>query len=155
MECIQILYEDTVSTLPVEIELKLLNSFQMVMSNQGFPKGFVSIYFCTKETSQALNLQYRSIDSPTDVLSWSYIEQNSSDIHEESPWGELAICLEIVSDQANTTGWDLSTELLRLAVHGLVHLLGFDHETEADETEMLGREVELLTLIGLGDLYEP
>ena len=155
MECIQILYEDTVSKLQLEIESKLQKSLQMVMTNQLFPKGFVSIYFCTKETSQTLNHQYRDIDSPTDVLSWSYFEQNGSDIPEGSPWGELAVCLEIVSSQANTTGWDLSTELLRLTVHGLVHLLGFDHETEADEMEMLGREVELLTLIGLGDIYEP
>ena len=154
MENIQILYEDTVSTLSADIESKLLKGLKMVMSDQQFPKGFVLIYFCSKETSRGLNSQYRNINRPTDVLSWSYIEQDSSEIQEDTPWGELAICLDIVNDQASNTGWELSTELLRLTVHGLVHLLGFDHETEADETEMLGREVKLLTLIGLGDLYE-
>ena len=155
MERIQILYEETVSILPAEIESQLLTNLQRVISYLEVPEGFVSIYFCTKETSQALNVQYRGIDRPTDVLSWSYLEQNGDNVEDESPWGELAVCLEVVRAQAIATGWELLTELLRLTIHGLVHLLGIDHETEADEAEMLEREVELLSLIGLGDLYQP
>jgi len=153
MESVKIIYDDITPALPVEIETVILDNLQKILEKLDSPKGFISIFICTIETIRSLNLQFRNIDKPTDVLSWRYEDQPGDFLTAESPWGELAVCLEIVEKQAKSADIELPTELLRLIVHGLVHLLGFDHETEADEEEMLGREIELLSSIGLGDIY--
>lgn len=155
MDIVKISYQDDASPLPEEIERWVVNQIEIIVAALNAPKGFFEIYFCSTETIRSLNLQYRHVDKPTDVLSWSYINQTEADdrVGDGVPWGELAICLEIVREQAIAFNWELSTELLRLIVHGLMHLMGLDHVTKADEEKMLGREVEMLSLIGLGDIY--
>ena len=66
---------------------------------------------------------------------------------------ESDIDLLIVVDEYS---WDLETEILRLLTHGLVHLMGLDHErSEAEEKEMLTLEVKLLAALGLKEIYPP
>ncbi len=88
------------------------------------------------------------------MLSWSYENDGLDEIPGDVPWGELALCLEIIEKQAESSGWPLETELLRLLVHGIGHLNGYDHElSEADEEEMLRFEIELLSYIGFEGVY--
>jgi probable rRNA maturation factor len=155
MERFQFLYEDLATTLPEDIESDVLKKLLKIIDHLNAPDGFVSVYFCSLKTIRELNIQFRNINEPTDVLSWSYLDESIEEIGEPTPWGELALCLDIVQQQAVNANLTLSTEILRLITHGLVHLLGFDHDSEADEKEMLRREVVILSLIGLGDLYGP
>ncbi len=150
---VQISYEDHVDQLPQETEELIKETFQKLLNDTGNEKKVVSLYFCSLSTIQSLNLSYRNINRPTDILSWSYQEEDA--IAESEPWGELAVCLDVCQRQADASGWSLDTELLRLLVHGLGHLMGFDHEqSDEDEARMLELEKQLLSSIDLGDLYD-
>jgi probable rRNA maturation factor len=77
---------------------------------------YFEINFLTSEEIQNLNLQFRNIDSPTDVLSFDakYI-------------GEIDLCLDVISINAKDLNIDFHQELYRCIIHGILHILGFDH----------------------------
>ena len=94
---------------------------------------------------QQLNRDYRHKDMPTDVLSFDMRD----DIHPTSPLGEVYISLEQSRSQAKQAGHSHQREVLLLSVHGTLHLLGFEHDTDAGYEAM--RHKELLVLSG----YDP
>ena len=111
----------------------------------------VSVYITDAVEMQLLNVEYRGKDSSTDVLSWSYYEEDHSAVHV----GDLAVSWDDVCEQADTNGWDAKTEMIRMLVHGCCHLYGLDHESSKDEEiEMLALEEQLLTHLGLPGLYD-
>lgn len=93
---------------------------------------------------RSLNFKYRKKDKETDVLSFPFFtfedlqEESISDplllLQEEIPLGEIFICEEVAYLQAEEQGVTLLEELLRLSVHGVLHLLGFDHEGVSEKT---------------------
>jgi probable rRNA maturation factor len=93
----------------------------------GHPNQAVSIAFIGLQAMRALNKRYRQKDFPTDVLSFSYGEMRLDQI----PFlGELVISPEIAVRQAVRWGVRPEKELRKLLVHGILHLLGYDHETD-------------------------
>ena len=107
-----------------------------------------------------LNRRYRELDEPTDVLSWSYLEDGAEDGAEaellgEVLLGEIALSLDRSRAQAAEYGWNLRTEVLRLLAHGCAHLAGFDHQTAAGDREMRSVEIGMLDRVGLKNLYPP
>ena len=87
---------------------------------------------------RTLNRNYRGKDRPTDVLSFSFREGRFSHIH-PSLLGDIVICVPLAVRQARDAGHSLFNELERLLVHGLVHLLGLDHEAGAREALRMER----------------
>ncbi|HVA24582.1 MAG TPA: rRNA maturation RNase YbeY [Chloroflexota bacterium] len=86
-----------------------------------------------------LNRVYRGIDQPTDVLSFSQIEGNREFVPAPSgrlALGDVIVSVETARRQAADQGHALDAELRHLAVHGALHLLGYDHETDEDEARM-------------------
>lgn len=150
---IQITYEEQISSLPRAIEQELKITILRLLKELGKVQCNLSLFFCSVETMIQLNGTYRNNDKATDLLSWLYSEDDTDAVVSEEPWGELVYCLTVIDKQAAASGWELKDELLRLTVHGLVHLLGYDHESDAEEAEMLGIEKKLLELIGLADVY--
>ncbi|MDI9442036.1 MAG: rRNA maturation RNase YbeY [Firmicutes bacterium] len=112
------------------------------------PEAEVSLSFVDNETIRGLNDQYRGIDEPTDVLSFP----QDDDLPLELPYilGDIVISLERAAEQAQEYGHGLEREVLYLAVHGLLHLIGYDHQTEEDKSAMRAREEEVLAKLGLG-----
>lgn len=146
---VQIAYESELTTLPEESVGLIQKSLETVLVNSGNKEKVISLYFCSTETSKNLNQTYRGVDKPTDILSWSY------EGDEDEIWGELAVCLEVCQSQAKASNWSLNKELLRLLVHGVVHLMGYDHEiSEEAEREMLEIEKDLLSSINLNGIYD-
>ena len=132
---------------------KLLTDFLQALS---LPRARVNILLAGDATLHKLNKQFRKIDKPTDVLSWAYHGGNKGSDHPEGVdglLGEIAVSLERTHAQAIENGWDFHTELIRLLVHGCVHLAGFSHNNHLEETEMRAMEIELLARAGLRDLY--
>lgn len=80
---------------------------------------------------QELNLKWRGHDEPTDVLSFP------GGHYQGAPLGDIAISVEYADRQARARGVSLAHELAFLAIHGTLHLIGFDDETEADQLEMV------------------
>ncbi len=97
----------------------------------------VGLHLVTPERSRELNNQYRQKDKPTDVLSFP-LEEHSLETYGILPLGDIFICLDIARSQAEEFNISLKEELVRLTIHGLLHLVGHDHErSEADEKKMI------------------
>ncbi len=151
---IQITFELPSDSLPPQTEKRMTDVLGLLMTKLGVSDRVLSLFFCSLETMIQLNGTYRNREKPTDLLSWLYQDGDAESITPEEPWGELVYCLEVIRKQAAASGWELEDELLRLTVHGLSHLLGYDHEDEADEATMLAFEKNLLEQIGMTGVYE-
>lgn len=111
----------------------------------------LSISFVDESEIQAINRDYRDKDKVTDVISFS-LEEDEPEIEGlDMPriLGDIIICLEVAKEQAESYNHSLSRELGFLALHGFLHLLGYDHMTESEEKEMFSRQDEVLTEFGL------
>lgn len=102
-------------------------------------KEVLSLVWVDDVKIQELNKQYRGKDTPTDVLSFSYLddEQNES-------LGEIVVSIDTMAKQAKEYNHELELEAKILFVHGLLHILGYDHETKEDLSEMLDLEQKVL-----------
>lgn len=96
-----------------------------------------------------LNYRFRGKDRPTDVLSFSSAPPPGSPAPVRVPreLGDIAISIPMAAEQARTAGHSLQAEVEHLAVHGVLHLLGYDDETEAGAAEMRDREGRILSLM--------
>ena len=115
----------------------------------------VSITFVTNEAIHEINREYRDKDQPTDVISFALEEMGEGEvaiIGEGIPriLGDIIISTDRTREQAEEYGHTFERELGFLAVHGFLHLLGYDHMTEQDEKEMFGKQDEILGSFGLG-----
>ena len=107
----------------------------------------VSVTFTDNEKIRELNRTYRNIDRETDVLSFPLFDEDFSD-GEKAALGDVVISLEKAVRQAEEYGHSFEREVAFLTVHSLLHLLGYDHETSAeDEKEMFFRQEEILKLM--------
>ena len=101
---------------------------------------------------QRLNADYRQQDRPTDVLAFAALESDlpgAAVLHREQPvyLGDIIISLDTAQRQASEAGHSLETELLWLATHGLLHLLGWDHPDEESLNQMLSQQADLIELM--------
>lgn len=115
----------------------------------------VSITFVTNEKIHEINRDYRDKDQPTDVISFALEEMGEGEVEivgEGIPriLGDIIISTDRTKEQAADFGHSFERELGFLAVHGFLHLLGFDHMTEVDEKIMFGKQDEILSSFGLG-----
>lgn len=103
---------------------------------------------------QALNRQYRGKDRPTNVLSFPGDPADALP-GEPVPLGDLALAYGTVAREASEQGKSLADHLSHLIVHGTLHVLGYDHETESEAAEMEALEVRILSGFGISDPYLP
>jgi len=96
------------------------------------------------ESISILNGQYRGIEGPTDVLSFSQHEGEDEFAAEQGLLGDVVISVETAMRQAAERGAQLDSEIDLLLVHGLLHLLGYDHAEPEQEKAMFARQAELL-----------
>lgn len=96
----------------------------------------INIVLTDDEYIRNLNKSYRGIDSPTDVLSFS--------MDENVLWGDIYISLDTAIKQAEEQGWDLDREVRFLAIHGLLHLLGYNDEDDEGYNTMMKLAEKLL-----------
>lgn len=118
----------------------------------------VDITIVDDEEIHALNKKYRNVDRATDVLSFA-LDEESEDEPEliEGPTehllGDIIISAETAARQAEEFGHGLEREIVYLAVHGLLHLLGYDHLNETDKVMMRMKEEEALREIQLSEEF--
>lgn len=98
-----------------------------------------------------MNLEYRGIDRPTDVISFALEDDKTCIQLEEGPrvLGDIYISIEKAQTQAEEYGHSLKRELCFLAVHGFLHLLGYDHMNSEDENVMFARQELILDGFGI------
>jgi probable rRNA maturation factor len=111
--------------------------------------GLVAIQLTDDAGIRALNRQFRSKDKATNVLSFPAPPMLGG----EAMLGDIAIAFETVASEAQDEDKRFEDHLAHLVVHGLLHLLGEDHETAAEAERMEAREVALLARLGIADPY--
>ncbi|WP_409301749.1 rRNA maturation RNase YbeY [Peribacillus sp. SCS-155] len=114
----------------------------------------LSVTFVTNERIQEINKEYREKDAPTDVISFAMEEMGEEEteiIGADMPrvLGDIIISIERTREQAEEYGHSFERELGFLALHGFLHLLGYDHMNEEDEQEMFKKQKDILEEYGL------
>lgn len=111
----------------------------------------LSLRLTDDQEVQNLNREFRSKDQPTDVLSFAALEVDCPQLPDEEPLGlgDIIISVETAARQAEIQGHSIEIELIWLASHGLLHLLGWDHPDESSLMEMLNQQRDLLQTIGV------
>ncbi len=103
-----------------------------------------SIIFVEDEEIHKINKEYRGIDRVTDVISFAFEDSKDIEYNDIRLLGDIYICIPQMKRQAEEYGHSEKRELSFLAVHGLLHLLGYDHMNEKDEKEMFGLQELIL-----------
>ena len=122
----------------------------------------VELVFVTKDRIAELNKQYRNKDAVTDVLSFPSLDGIRGKVLKKQDYptefdgkyillGSIAICIDRAKEQAEEIGHSLDRELVYLTIHGILHLFGYDHETDEDKSEMRSIEKEIVTKLGFKD----
>lgn len=118
-------------------------------------KAELSVTFVDNARIQEINRDYRNKDQATDVISFAMEEMGEGEMEifyeEEAPrvLGDIIISVPKAREQAEEYGHTVKRELGFLALHGFLHLLGYDHETEEQEKEMFKKQKEILEAYGL------
>ncbi|MFX3674420.1 MAG: rRNA maturation RNase YbeY [Paenisporosarcina sp.] len=118
------------------------------------PGSELSVSFITNAEIQEINRVYRGKDTPTDVISFAMEELGEGEMDikiEGAPrlLGDILISVERAKEQASDYGHSEERELGFLAIHGFLHLLGYDHLEEEEEKEMNNKQEEILQSFGL------
>lgn len=108
-----------------------------------------SIIFVSAEEIQTINKTYRQIDKVTDVISFAFEDNKDDFMLENRVLGDIYICIPRMISQAKEYGHSETRELSFLVVHGLLHLLGYDHMNKEDEEKMFGLQKEILDEEGI------
>jgi probable rRNA maturation factor len=110
----------------------------------------LSVRVVGRSRSRSLNAHYRHKDKPTNVLSFTGAGSAPDGRHF---LGELVICAPVVAHEALTQGKTLESHWAHMAVHGVLHLLGFDHERQIEAAKMAAREIQILDRLGFSNPY--
>ena len=135
-----------------DIYLDLLKTTLSILNIKCDP--IVSVTFVDNKYIHKINKKYRQIDRPTDVISFAFLDsENNYDTILYSQGvvilGDIYISIEKAKEQAIEYQHSLHRELCFLFVHGLLHLLGYDHMNEEDEKEMFALQDQILTTKGV------
>lgn len=108
----------------------------------------LSILLCDDVVMRRLNRDYRNLDRPTDVLAFAMREGRAVVSVRDDVLGDVAISWPTAARQARAHGWSPELEVCMLLAHGLLHVLGFDHATRAEDRRMRAR-TDLLMMAAL------
>ena len=117
---------------------------------EDFPETEMTIRIVDEEESQTLNREYRGKDYPTNVLSFPFEVPEGIEL---PLLGDLIICRQVMEREAKEQQISLASHWAHLAVHGTLHLLGYDHIEEAEAEEMEGLESQIMQKLGFEDPY--
>ena len=124
------------------------NIIAIIMGHLDCSNQEVSILLTEDKDIRQLNQEFRSIDQTTDVLSFPQNAHEDPSIPEEIILGDIVVSLDIAKAQAIEHGLDFKEEIILLLIHGILHLLGYDHEiSEQEEKKMRNKTRELFKLI--------
>ena len=127
---------------------QLREGIKRVLTGEGIEKALISIAVVDDETMHRLNLQYLQHDYPTDVL--SFVLEDDARRFE----GEIIISADYAAREAQTFGWSAQDEMLLYAIHGTLHLAGYDDLEPELKSEMRSKEREYLATFGLSPRYD-
>ena len=122
---------------------------QKTLETEQVEHALFSVVFVGNEEIQEINKLYRGLDKVTDVISFA-LEDNPDDFCMDTRvLGDIYVCIPRMKEQANTYGHSEKRELSFLVVHGLLHLLGYDHMVKEEEEVMFALQDKILEGVGI------
>jgi probable rRNA maturation factor len=121
---------------------RLRGCAQRLLEALGRDEAELSVVLVDEAAMAELNGRWRGRPRPTDVLSFSLLEGEGAE-HRGALLGDVVLCVPVAARQAAERGHDLEAELLRLLIHGTLHLLGHDHERDDEAARMEAEEARL------------
>lgn len=122
--------------LPVDLKEEIKKCGEWVLKKIGRNKKMVNVFITNDKRIKEMNYQFRGVKQPTDVLSFPY--------HEKKLWGEIVISLERIRENALKYNVEEREELLRVLIHGILHLKGERDYSSEERRRMFKRQEELL-----------
>ena len=141
------IFNETDEKIDIEEEKKLI---EFALKHENLTNVTFNVIFVDNKTIRELNKNYRNIDRETDVISFA-LEDGEGNINFEFGrlLGDIYICVSKMKDQAKEYGHSIKREMGFLTIHGLLHLLGYDHMTKEEEEVMFKKQEEILNAYGL------
>lgn len=140
--------------LPKSADFRAWLNIALMVADYQHPSEIL-IRLVDEEESHALNLQYREKDKPTNVLSFpSDLPNEVLESLPRAPLGDIVICVPVVAAEAKEQGKPLMAHWAHLTIHGVLHLLGFDHIEDGEAEEMEALEVQAMTMLGYDNPYQ-
>ena len=124
--------------------------FISILSSESIEDSNINLSFISSEEMQELNKQFRGIDKDTNVLSFE--NQDISREHTKV-LGDIAICYPYVVNEATVSEKDLDSHISHMFIHGILHILGYDHENESEADNMESKEIEFLSKFNIINPY--
>lgn len=115
------------------------------LKHEKVKNAILSIVFVNDEEIKRINREYRGIDKVTDVISFAFEDNLKIEYNNVRVLGDIYICIPRMLEQAESYGHSEKRELSFLTVHGLLHLLGYDHMTKDDEEKMFALQELILS----------
>ncbi len=131
-------------------EQNLTDTLQQVIDDLGVGGSELLIRLVDKAEIQLLNKTYREKDKPTNVLSFPSELPKEIDI---AILGDVVICITVVQIEAQAQSKSFENHLMHMAIHGILHLLGYDHIKDSESDEMEGLEIKILAGLGIDSPY--
>lgn len=140
--------------IPTGMRMLVRRSCNAVLNMENFEgKAEVSVTFVSMDDIHDLNLRFRGVDAPTDVLSFPLGEDGEYDVNMDTGaymLGDVVICMQKAQEQAKLFGHSIQREVGFLTAHSMLHLLGYDHENDDEEAELMrAKEREVMEILGL------
>ncbi|MBD3273607.1 rRNA maturation RNase YbeY [Candidatus Dependentiae bacterium] len=136
-------------------ESKIKSKINLILKKLGYSNFDLSIWFTTNQTIRKFNKKFREKNKPTDILSFPFHENIKPGQKikisnpEDKVLGDIIISLEYCKKDAQNSNLNFSDYLLRIIIHGIAHLLGFDHQTNEQFKKMNIFENKLLKLLNI------
>ena len=132
----------SVDTAAPWIDNRVTGNLACIAEGLGRAEKTLSVIVVDDETIQKLNREYRGNDRPTDVLSFSYLDD--TEVSHDNVIGEVYVSHETLARDAGARGIDPGNLFMRMGIHGMLHVLGYRHETESEARRMESEERKLL-----------
>jgi probable rRNA maturation factor len=140
--------------LIAEVEAVSCQLFDILLTEEGLAETSISLCWTNDAHMSQLNENFRGKKTPTNVLSFSVDEEGDSGEDDLIILGDIALGLEIILKEAEDVDTTPHDHIIHLLVHGVLHLLGYDHEDDEDAKEMEACETRLLARVGIANPYD-
>ena len=147
---IMVVIQNSINDVSIN-EQNLKDALQQVITDLGKGESELLIRIVDKVEIQNLNKTYRHKDKSTNVLSFP---SNLPIEIDESILGDVVICANVVASEAKAQNKIFDHHLVHIAIHGTLHLLGFDHIEESDANKMENLEIKVLEKMGISNPYK-
>ena len=141
-------YNNFINEYKEKIDRLVAKAFKL----EGFnlPNVYIGIGVVTEDEIKQINSEYRKVDAPTDVLSFPIFSKEELTKMKEDKYdtetsiGDIVLCMDVIERHAMEYQTGFNREMLYMIVHGICHLLGYDHEDEEDKKQMRSLEEKIL-----------